>query len=154
RIRARSEASLEQGHQETDGTSAWVLAFCGCTSALSLHESRNFAIQLELRTVDLKIDCVWNSLRENRLGRPLSIGPSLREVDHRFLRSTEVERRAPTVHRFTNRPHVGICIGIKQLQEEAEVFRVATVRRRSQQQQMVRRVTQQLSQLVTKTLVR
>ena len=68
--------------------------------------------------------------------------------------AAQVERSPPVVHRLSDRAHVGVGVPIEKLEEEREVLRVPLMWRRGQQQHVVRRVPQQLTQPVTLTLVR
>ncbi len=77
---------------------------------------------------------------EDLLRYPGAIGPPFREIDHRFLGSAQVEGRTAAIHRVPDGLHVGIGVGVQQLQEEAEVLRVALVRSGRQQQKMVGRI--------------
>ena len=87
-----------------------------------------------------------DALGEDLLGDPGAVGLPLGEVDHRLLGPAQVERRAAAVHRLADRLHVGVGVGIEQLQEEAEVGRVALVRGRGQQQHVVADVPQQFAE--------
>ena len=95
-----------------------------------------------------------NALGEDLLGGPGAVRPPLGEVDHRLLGAAQVEGRAPAVHRFADRLHVGVGVGVEELQEQAEVLRIALVRGRGEQQHVVRAVAQQLAQPVAQALVR
>ena len=152
--RARGQAPLVERHQEADGAGAPVVAGRGGAGALALHELRHLAVQRELRPVDGEVHRAGNALREDLPRRPPPVGVPLREVDHRLLRAPQVERGAAGVHRPPDGAHVGVGVAVEKLEEEREVVRVALVRRGGQQQQVVRRVAQQLAQLVPLALVR
>ena len=153
-VGARREPALVERHQEADRAGARVLALgCGA-GALALHEARHIAVEVELRPVDLEIHRVRNALGEDRLGRPGAVRPPLGKVDHRLLGAAQVEGRPPAVHRFADRLHVGVAVGIEELQEQAEVLGIALVGRRREQQHVVRGVAQQLAQPVAQALVR
>jgi len=62
--------------------------------------------------------------------------------------------RSPAVHRFADRADVGIRVGVEELEEQAEVLRVALIRRRGQQQDVVGDVAQQLAKPIAHALVR
>jgi len=53
-----------------------------------------------------------------------------------------------------DRAHVGVGVGVEQLQEEREVLRIALVRRRGQQQHVIGAVAQQLAESVASSLAR
>ena len=150
---ARRQPALVQGHQEADGAGARVVARGGGPGALPLHEPRHVAVEVELGAVDLEVDRVRDALGEDLLGDPGAVRLPLGEVDHRLLGPPQVERRAPAVHRLADRLHVGVGVGVEQLQEEAEVRRVALVRRRGQQEHVVGDVAQQLAEGVASRLV-
>ena len=151
---AGGEAPLVERHQEADGAGARIVAGRGRPRALALHEPRHLAVQLELGAVDGEVHRGRNALREYPAGGPLPVVAPLREMDHRLLRAPQVERGAAGVHRFPDRAHVGVCVAVEELQEEREVVGVALVGRGGQQQHVVRRVAQQLAQLVALALVR
>ena len=153
-VGARREPALVERHQEADRAGARVLALGRGAGALALHEARHVAVEVELRAVDLEIDRVRDALGEDRLGGPGAVRPPLGEVDHRLLGAAQVEGRAPAVHRFADRLHVGVGVGVEELQEQAEVLRIALVRRRREQQHVVRAVAQQLAEPVAQALVR
>ena len=95
-----------------------------------------------------------NALSKDRLGAPGPVRPPLGEVDHRLLGAAQIEGRPLAIHSFANRFHVGIAVSVEELQEQAEVLRVAPVGGRREQEHMVRGVAQQLAQLVAQALVR
>jgi hypothetical protein len=112
------------------------------------------SLKKELRAIDLEIDRVRNAFGEDRLGRPGAVRPSLGKVNHRFLGAAQVERRAPSVHRFPNGFHVGVGVSVKKLQEQAEVNWVAFVGGRCEQQDMIRTIAQEFTQPVSQAFVR
>jgi hypothetical protein len=83
---------------------------------------------------------VRNALGKYRLGRPRAIRPPFGEVDHRLLGAAQIERRAPAVHGFPDRLHVGVGVGVEELQEQAEVHGIALVGGRCEQQYVIRAV--------------
>jgi hypothetical protein len=116
-VGARREPALVERHQEPDRAGAWVLLLGRGTGALALHETRHVAVEIELRAVDLEIDRVRYALGEDWLGRPRTVSPPLGEMDHRLLGAAQIERRAPAVHGFPDRLHVGVGVCIEELQE-------------------------------------
>ena len=153
RVGARREPPLVERHQEADRARARVLALGRGPGALAFHEARHVPVELELRAVDLEVDRVRDALGEDRLGRPGAVGAPLGEVDHRLLGAAQVEGCAPAGHGLADRLHVGVAVGVEELQEEAEILRVAFVWRGREQQDVVRAVTQELAQLVAQALV-
>ena len=151
---AGRQAPLVEGHQESHGSGPPIVAGCGRAGALALHESRHLPVQVELGTVDLEVDGTRNALREDRPGHPLAVLVPLRELDHRLLGAPQVERRPARIHRLPDRTHVGVRVAIEELQKQREVLGVALVRRCGQQQDVVGRIPQQLSELVALALVR
>jgi hypothetical protein len=119
-----------------------------------LHEARHVAVEVELRAVDLEGHGVRNALGEDRLGAPCPVRPPLGEVDHRLLGAAQVEGRPLAVHGLADRLHIGVAVGVEELQEQAEVLRVAPMGGRREQEHVVRGVAQQLAQLVAQALVR
>ena len=153
-VGARRKPALVERHQEADRAGARVFALGRGAGALSLHEARHVSVEIELGAIDLEIDRVRNALGEDRLGRPRAVRPPLGEVDHRLLGAAQVEGRAPAVHRFPDRFHVGVDVSVKELQEQAEVHGIALVRGRGEQQDVVRAVAKQFAQPVAQALVR
>ena len=66
----------------------------------------------------------------------------LGEIDHRLFRPAQVKGGAAAIHRLADGLHVGIGVLVEELEEETEVGRVAFVRRRCQEEQVVRGVAQ------------
>jgi hypothetical protein len=97
---------------------------------------------------------VCNALGEDGLDSPGAVGLTLGEVDHRLFGTAQVKRRPALLHRLADGGHIGVRVGVEQLQEEAKVFRVALVRHRGEQQQVIRAVAQQLPEAVAQALVR
>ena len=149
---ARRQTALIQGHEEADGAGTRVVAGGGRSGALPLHEPGHALVEVELGPIDLEIDGVRDALGEDLLGDPGVVRLPLGEVDHRFLGPPQVERRAAAVHRFADRLHVGVGIDIEQLQEEAEVGRVALVWGRGQEEHVIADVPQQLAEGVASRL--
>ena len=153
-VGARREPALVERHQEADRAGARVLVLGRGAGALALHEARHVAVEIELGAVDLEIDRVRNALGEDRFGGPRAVRPPLGEVDHRLLGAAQVERCAPAVHRLPDRFHVGVGVGVEELQEQAEVRRIAFVGGRSEQQDVIGAVAKQLAEPVAQALVR
>ena len=150
---AGGQAALIEGHQEANRTRPGIIHRRGA-GTLALHEARNLAVQLELVAVEKKVDRVGNSLGEDLLRRPASIVAALRKVDHRFLGAAQVKWSALAIHGLLNRSNVGVSVSVQQLEKEREVLRVALVRGRGQEEEVIRRVAKQLAELVALALVR
>ena len=153
-VRAGGQPALVERHEETDGARARVVALRGGRGALVLHEAGDVAVQIEFGAIDLEIHRVRDALGEDLARHPCAVGLPLGEVDHRLFGAAQVEGRTAPVHRFADRLHVGIGIRVEQLEEQAEIGRVALVRRRGQQQNVVASVPQQLAQRVARSLPR
>ncbi len=125
-------------HQEPDRSGARIVTLGGGLCALTLHETGDLPVEIKFLAVDLEVNGVRDALREYLLGCPRAIGPPLGEVDHRFLCTAEVKRRAATVHSFSDGTHIGVGVLVQQLQEQREVDRVALMRCRGQHQEVVR----------------
>ena len=132
-VGARRKPALVERHQEPDGASARVLTRCRSPGALALHKARYIAVEVELHPVDLEIHSVRNALGEDRLGTPRSVCPPLGEVDHRLFGAAQVEGRPPAVHCFADRFHICVGVDVEELQEQAEVLRIALMRCRCKQ---------------------
>ena len=152
-VGARCQAPLVEGHQEPDRTRPGILAELGGGTALGFDEVRHRPIKLKLRTIDVEGGGVWNPLGEDRPRRPRAVRLPLREVDHRLFRPPQVEGGAAPVHGLPNRPHVGVHVGVEELQEEREVVRVALVRRCRQHQEVVGTTAKVLAELVAQALL-
>ena len=153
-VGARREPALVEGHQEADGAGARVFLLSGGAGAFTLHEAGHVAIEVELRSIDLKIDRVRDSL-----GKDLAWPPRSRPAAAQGNRPSPLwygaGRRAPgggpSPRGWT---HVGVGVGIEQLQEETEIDGIALVRSRRQQEKMIRGVAQKFSQTVASRLSR
>src|SRR5579884_3923161 len=95
RIGAGRQPALVQGHEEPNGACARVVALRGRPCTLLLHETRDVPIEVELRSVNLEVHSVRNPLGEDLLRHPGSVWTAFWEVDHRLLRTSQVERRPP-----------------------------------------------------------
>ncbi len=152
-VGARGQPALIEGHQEADGAGARVVALrCGLRTLL-FHEACDVAVQLELRPVDLEFHGTRDALCEDGARGPGAVGLPLWEIDHRLLGAAQVEGRPPAVHGLADGADVGIGVRVEELEEEAEILRIALVRRGRQQQHVIGCVPQELAQLVAQTLV-
>ena len=149
---AGGEASLIERHREPDRPRPRVVAPGRGLRALPLHETGDLPIELEFGTVDREIRGARNAPGEHRLRGPLAVGPALREIDHRFLRAPQIERRPPALHSFAHGCRVGIGVAVEELQEQREVLRVSLVRRRGQQKHMVGAVAQDFAERIARRL--
>ena len=89
----------------------------GGPGTLLLHEPRDVPVELELRSIDLKVRGARDSFGEDLPGYPDPVRLAFREVEHGLLGAAELERGFSLVHRLADRLDVGVCIGIEKLQK-------------------------------------
>ena len=153
RVGARSEAALVERHEEADGPRPPFVPEGRRPPAVALHELGDAAVEVVLLAGDLETDRADDPLGEDLLRLPFAVVRPLREIDHRFLRAAEVEGSGAAVHRLADGLHIGVGVGVEQLQEEGEVLRVAPVRRGGEEQEMGGVVPERLAEAVALALV-
>ena len=140
RMGAGRQPALVQRHQEAHRAGARIVSPGRGLRALALHEAGDLLVEVELRAVHLERDRMRDAPGEDLLRRPRAVRPALRKMDHGLLGAAEVEGRAAPLHRLADGPHVRVGVGVEELEEEAEVLRVALVRGGGEQKQVVRRI--------------
>src|SRR5262249_13957533 len=137
RIRARCETPLIERHQEADGARSRIIASCCRSFALASDKFCYFVVELELGTIDSERDGARDAAGEHLARGPCAIRLPLGEVDHRFLRSAQIEGCMSTIHCLTNGSNIRIGVLIEQLQKQRKIFWVTFVRRRRKQEDMI-----------------
>ena len=80
-------------------------------------------------------------------------GFGIREGDKGLFDPPQIERGIMSCHRLFEALHIAINVLVEQRQEEAEVFRVALVRRRRHQEIVIGHCGKRLAQLVGQRLL-
>ena len=132
-VRAGGEPALVQRHEEADRPGPPVVAVRRGAAALPFHEAGDLLVQVQFGPGDGEVHGTRNALREDGPRPPASVGVAFGEIDHRFFGPPQIEGGAPPVHGRPDGLHVGVRVAVQQLQEQAEVVRVALVRRRGQE---------------------
>jgi len=83
---------------------------------------------------------VGDAFCENLFCYPGTVWLTLGKIDHGFFGATQVERGSSLFHCLSDRFDISIGILIEELKEEGKICRIALVRRRGQEEQVVSRI--------------
>ena len=123
----------------------------GGLDRLVLDVAGERVVEVELVAVELERRPCWTS----RLVKSFLTSPGLGvgERDQRLLRPAQVERGLVPPHRLFEALDVAVDVAVEQREEQAEVLRVALVRRRRHQQVVVGHLRERLAELVGERLL-
>ena len=148
-VDARCETALEHRHCEGQSAAAGAVVL-RCLDGLIFDVPGERIVEIVLVAIQLERGGANLALREELLHlTSLGIG----ERNQRLLRAAKIEGRMVPSHCLLETFHAAVDVAVEQFEEEAEVLRVALVRRRRHQKIVVRHRRQRLAELVGERLL-
>ncbi len=148
-VDAGCEAALEHRHREGERAAAGAVVLRRL-DGLVLDVPGQRVVEIVLVAIELEGGRADLALREELLHLA---GLGIGKRDQRLLRAAKIERRVVPSHRLLEALHVAVDVAVEQFEEEAEVLRVALVRRRRHQKIVVGHRRQRLAELVGERLL-
>ena len=153
RVRGTGHPALIHRHDETDRTGAAFVTGFGGTGGLALNVMGDGLVKLHFRAFKTERNRVGDALLEQLDRLPGAVRLRLREIEHHFFGAPEVAGGFPAIHRVVDRLHVRVGFLVEQLKEQAEVGRVALVRRGRQQKKVGGLLAEQFAEAIPLALV-